>query len=44
MMGVYCYFVLVDFNAEKTHFVLFDWSSNTGAIDVKMDVFVLEEK
>ena len=28
---------LVDFNAGKTQLVLFDWSKNTGAIDVKMD-------
>ena len=27
----------VDFNARKTQLVLFDWSKNTGAIDVKMD-------
>ena len=35
---------LVDFNAGKTQLVLFDWSNNTGAIDVKMDGSVLEEK
>ena len=35
---------LVDFNAEKTQLVSFDWSNNTGAIDVKMDGSVLEEK
>ena len=35
---------LVDFNAGKTQLVSFDWSSNTGAIDVKMDRSVLEEK
>ena len=35
---------LVDFNAEKTQLVLFDRSSNTGAIDMKMDGSVLEEK
>ena len=35
---------LVDFSAEKTQLVLFDWSNNTGAIDVKMDGSVLEEK
>ena len=34
---------LVDFNAGKTQLVLFDRSNNTGAIDVKMDGFVLEE-
>ena len=35
---------LVDFNIGKTQLVLFDQSSNTGAIDVKMDSSVLEEK
>ena len=35
---------LVDFNAGKTHLVLFDRSNNTGTIDVKMDGSVLEEK
>ena len=35
---------LVDFNAEKTQLVLFDQSSNTGSIDVKMDGSVLDEK
>ena len=35
---------LVDFNAGKTQLVLFDQSSNTGAIDVKMDRSALEEK
>ena len=35
---------LVDFNAGKTQHVSFDWSSNTGAIDVKMDGSALEEK
>ena len=35
---------LVDFNAGKTQLVLFEWSKNTGAIDVKMDGSVLEEK
>ena len=35
---------LVDFKAEKTQLVSFDWSNNTGAIDVKMDGSVLEEK
>ena len=34
----------VDFNAEKTQLVSFDQSNNTGAIDVKMDESVLEEK
>ena len=28
----------------KKQLVLFDWSNNTGVIDVKMDVSVLEEK
>ena len=28
---------LVDFNAGKTHLVLFDKSNSTGAIDVKID-------
>ena len=35
---------LVDFNAGKTQLVLFDRSKNTGAIDVKMDGSILEEK
>ena len=35
---------LVDFNAGKSQLVLFDWSNNTGAIDVKMDGSVNEEK
>ena len=35
---------LVDFNAGKTQLVSFDWSNNTGAIDVKMDGSVPEEK
>ena len=35
---------LVDFNAGKTRLVLFDQSNNTGAIDVKMDESVVEEK
>ena len=35
---------LVDFNAGKTQLVSFDWSKNTGAIDVKIDGSVLEEK
>ena len=34
---------LVDFNAGKTQLLSFDWSSNTGAINVKMDGSVLEE-
>ena len=36
--------LFVDFNAGKTLMVLFDWSNNTGSIDVKMDGSVLEEK
>ena len=35
---------LVDFNAGETQLVSFDWSNNTGAIDVKMDASVLVEK
>ena len=35
---------LVDFDAGKTQLVSFDQSNNTGAIDVKMDGSVLEEK
>ena len=35
---------LVDFKAGKTQLVLYDRSKNTGAIDVKMDGSVLEEK
>ena len=35
---------IVDFNAGKTQLVLFDRSKNTGAIDVKMDGSVLQEK
>ena len=35
---------LVDFNAGKTQLVLFDQSKNTGAIDVKMNESVVEEK
>ena len=35
---------LVDFNAGKTQLVLLDRSKNTGAIDVKIDGSVLEEK
>ena len=34
---------LVGFNAGKTELVSFDWSNNTGAIDVKMNISVLEE-
>ena len=35
---------LVDFSAGKTQLVSFDQSKNTGAIDVKMDGSILEEK
>ena len=35
---------LVDFNSGKTQLVSFDRSKSTGAIDVKMDESVLEEK
>ena len=35
---------LVDFNAGKTELVSFDGFDNTGAIHVKMDGCVLEEK
>ena len=35
---------LVDFNAGKTQLAWFDWSINDGAIDLKMDGSVLEEK
>ena len=35
---------LVDFNAGKTQSVLFNQSNNTGAIDVKTDESVLDEK
>ena len=35
---------LVDFNTGKTQLVLVDWSNNTGAIDVKIDGSVLEDK
>ena len=35
---------LVDFTARKTQMVSFDWSNNTGAIDVKIDGSVLKEK
>ena len=34
---------LVDFNAGKAQLVSFIQSNNTGAIDVKMDVSVLDE-
>ena len=35
---------LVDLNTGKTLLVSFDWSNNTGSIDVKMDGPVVEEK
>ena len=35
---------LVDFSAGKTRLVSFDWSNNTGSIDVKIDGSVLEKK
>ena len=35
---------LVDFNSGKTQLVLSDQSSKIGAIDVKMDASVLEQK
>ena len=36
---------LFQFNARKTQMASFDWSNNTGAIDVKIDEkSVLEEK
>ena len=35
---------IVDFKARKTQLVSFDWSKNTGAINVKMNGSVLEEK
>ena len=35
---------LIDFNAGKIQLVSFDQSNNTGAIDVKIDESVLEEK
>ena len=36
--------LLVDFNSGKTQLVSFDRSKKTGAVDVKMDGSVLEEK
>ena len=35
---------LIDFNSGKTHLVSFDWSNNTGAINVKVVGSVLQEK
>ena len=34
----------IDFNPGKTQLVLFDRSNDTGAIDLKMDESVFEEK
>ena len=34
---------LVDFSAGKTQLVSFDWSNNTGAIDVKMNGLFLRK-
>ena len=34
--------IRVDFNAGKTQLVLFDWSNNSGSIDVKMNGSVLD--
>ena len=34
----------VDCSSGKTQLVSFDWSNNTGAIDRKMDGWILEEK
>ena len=42
--GEDCMKWLVYFNPGKTQLALFDWSSDTGAIDVKMDESVLEKK
>ena len=41
---IHCGLGLVDFNAGKTQLVLFDWSNNTGSIDVEIDGSVLEGK
>ena len=35
---------LVDFSGGKTQLVFYDRSNNTGAVDVKMDGSVFEEK
>ena len=34
----------VDFSAGKTQLVLFDWSNNSGSIDVKMNGSVFAKK
>ena len=36
--------LFVDLNAGETQLILFDWSNNTGATDMKMLGSVLEEK
>ena len=36
--------LLADFNAGKTQLVSFQWSSNSGAIDMKMDGSVFKKK
>ena len=41
---IHCGLGLVDFNAGKAQLVLFDWSNNTGSIDVEIDGSVLEGK
>ena len=35
---------LVDFNTGRNQLVSFDWSNNTGSVDMKMDGSVLEDK
>ena len=35
---------LADFNSGKTQLVWFEWSNNTGSIDVKIGGSILEEK
>ena len=35
---------IVYFNDGKTQLVPFDWSKNTGSVDVKIDASVLEKK
>ena len=35
---------LVDFNAGKTELILFDWSINFAAIDMKLDGSILHEQ
>ena len=36
--------ICANFNAGKTQLVSFDWSNNSGSIDVKMDESVVEKK